>query len=135
MKKIFVILAIAMGFTGFSFTVMNSQPTKPWPVPEASKKIKSAVASSPASIAEGKALWSTHCKSCHGAKGLGDGSKAAQLKTEPGDFSKAVVQSQTDGALFYKLSEGREDMPSFKKKMPDADERWNIVNYMRTFKK
>jgi mono/diheme cytochrome c family protein len=134
MKKTLLILGIAIGFTGFSFTVINSQP-KPWPVPEASKKMKSAVASSPASIAEGKALWSTHCKSCHGAKGLGDGSKAAQLKTEPGDFSKAVVQSQTDGALFFKLSEGRDDMPSFKKKLADADERWSIVNYMRTFKK
>ena len=40
-------------------------------------------------IADGKALYATHCKSCHGTKGLGDGSKAAQLKTEPGDFSKA----------------------------------------------
>lgn len=135
MKKILVIFSIALGFTGFSFTVMNSQATKPWPVPDNFKNMKSAVASSPASIAEGKALWSTHCKSCHGAKGLGDGSKAAQLDTEPGDFSKAVVQTQTDGALFYKLSEGRDDMPNFKKKLPDADDRWNLVNFIRTLKK
>ena len=108
---------------------------KPWPVPDNYKTMKNPVASSAESIATGKELYATHCKSCHGAKGLGDGSKAAQLKTEPGDFSKAEFQSQSDGSIFYKTSEGREDMPSFKKKIPDADERWSIVDYIRTLKK
>jgi len=111
------------------------QDKKPWPVPDNYKNMKNPVASNAESIADGKTLYSTHCKSCHGAKGLGDGSKAAQLKTEPGDFSKADFQSQTDGAIFYKTSEGRDDMPGFKKKIPDADERWSIVNYVRTLKK
>ena len=123
-----------MGFTGISFTVINNQP-KPWVVPDNFKKMKNPVSNDATSIADGKALWTTHCKSCHGSKGLGDGPKAAQLKTESGDFSKADVQAQSDGALFYKLSEGRSDMPNFKKKMPEADERWSLVNYMRTFKK
>lgn len=135
MKKILAILAVAMGLTGISFTVINNQDKKPWPVPDKFKAMKNPIASNATTIADGKALWNTHCKSCHGAKGLGDGSKAAQLKTEPGDFSKVVTQSQTDGAIFYKTSEGRGDMPSFKKKVPDADERWSIVNYLRTFKK
>ena len=108
---------------------------KPWPVPDNYKNMKNPVASDAASIAEGKSLYATHCKSCHGSKGLGDGNKAAQLKTEPGDFSKPDFHAQTDGALFYKTTEGRDDMPNFKKKIPDAAERWSIVNYMRTFKK
>jgi hypothetical protein len=66
---------------------------------------------------------------------MGDGPKASQLKTEPGDFSKADVQAQSDGSIFYKSSEGRDDMPSFKKKIPDADDRWSLVNYIRAFKK
>jgi mono/diheme cytochrome c family protein len=113
----------------------KSQKAKPWVVPENSSKLKNPVASSPASIEEGKVLWKKHCKSCHGVKGLGDGPKAAKLKTEPGNFSLANFQSQSDGALFYKTSEGRDDMPAFKKKIPDAEERWSIVNYMRTLKK
>ena len=133
MKKILVLLAIAMGLTGISFTV--NQDKTPWAVPDNYKTMKNPIKSDAASIADGKALWTTHCKSCHGAKGLGDGTKAAQLKTEPGDFSAAAFQSQPDGALFYKLSEGRKDMPNFKKKMPEADERWSLVNFMRTMKK
>ncbi len=108
---------------------------KPWPVPDNYKNMKNAVPSSAESINEGKELYATHCKSCHGAKGLGDGPKAAQLKTEPGDFSKTDFQSQSDGSIFYKTTEGRDDMPNFKKKIPDADDRWSLVNYIRTLKK
>jgi mono/diheme cytochrome c family protein len=135
MKKILVALIVFSGLTGISFIASDNQQKKPWPVPDAAKNTKSAVASSAASIAEGKTLYATHCKSCHGTKGLGDGSKAAQLKTEPGDFSSATFQSQSDGAIFFKTSEGRDDMPSFKKKLPEAEDRWNLVNYMRTLKK
>lgn len=135
MKPYVIILIVITGMLGASFTFKAFQEQKPWPVPENYKTMKNPVASNAESLAEGKALWGTHCKSCHGTKGMGDGPKAAQLKTEAGDFTKANVQAQSDGALFYKTSEGRDDMPSFKKKIPDADERWSIVNYMRTFKK
>ena len=129
-----LILAGIVMFTIFSgFDSVNQK--KPWPVPDNYKNMKNPLKSDAAVLAGGKALYSTHCKSCHGAKGLGDGSKAAQLKTEAGDFSIADFQAQTDGAIFYKLTEGRDDMPNFKKKIPDADERWSLVIYMRTFKK
>jgi mono/diheme cytochrome c family protein len=108
---------------------------KPWNVPDAAKNKKNPVAANTETVNAGKALWATHCKSCHGNKGLGDGSKAGQLKTEPGNFSTATFQSQSDGSIFYKTSEGRDDMPGFKKKITDADEIWSIINFMRTLKK
>ena len=117
------------------FTNSLNQTPAPWKVPDAAKSKKNPVPASAESLATGKSLWSLHCKSCHGTKGLGDGSKAAQLKTDPGDFSTAVFQGETDGTLFYRLSEGRDDMPAFKKKLPDEEDRWNLVNYMKTFKK
>jgi mono/diheme cytochrome c family protein len=113
---------------------VNQQP-KPWPVPDKAAKTPNPVKSSGESIAAGKALWVQHCSSCHGKTGLGDGSKAAQLKTQPEDLSTAAMQSQSDGSLFYKISEGRTDMPSFKKKLPDAEDNWDLVIYMRTLKK
>ena len=115
-----------------SFTLLQ---TKPWVVPDKAAKTINAVKTSAASVSEGKALWAQHCSSCHGKTGLGDGSKAAQLKTTPPDFSKASFQTQSNGSLFYKVSEGRDDMPNFKKKLPEADDIWNLVNFMRTLKK
>jgi len=135
MKPLVIFSAIIIGLLGASFTFNAFQDKKPWPVPDKDKNIKNPVASNAESIAAGKSLWSTHCKSCHGTKGMGDGPKAAQLKTEPGDFTKADLQSQTDGSIFYKTSAGRDDMPSFKKKIPDQDDIWSLVNYIRTLKK
>lgn len=129
-----VIAALITGFIATSFTLKPLEQNKPWPVPEASKNKKNPVKADAQTLATGKALWSKHCKSCHGAKGLGDGSKAAQLDTEAGNFSKPATQSQSDGSLFYKTSEGRDDMPAFKKKVPDEDDRWALVNFIRTLK-
>src|SRR6476619_2019154 len=136
MKTLFAIIPIALGLIFLSFNLKKYyQDKKPWTVPDNFKNMKNPVASDAESIAGGKTLYITHCKSCHGSKGLGDGTKAAQLKTEPGDFSKADFQAQSDGAIYYKTTEGRDDMPNFKKKVPDADDRWSIVNYIRTLKK
>lgn len=118
---------------GASFTMITQKD--PWPVPDKYNKMANPLKGEAESLVTGKEIWIKHCQSCHGKAGKGDGSKAAQLKTLPDDLSKADVQKQTDGAFFYKTSEGRDDMPSFKKKIPDQEEIWAVVNYMRTFKK
>lgn len=135
MKSTAVIVVFITGLIVAGFTFKTEPTQKAWPVPAADKAKKNPVPSSAESIKAGKELWSTYCKSCHGTKGLGDGTKAAQLKTEPGDFSLPSFQSQTDGEMFYRLSEGRDDMPASKKKVPDEEDRWNLVNFMRTLKK
>ncbi|MDO9038295.1 MAG: cytochrome c, partial [Lutibacter sp.] len=83
-------------------------------------------------LAIGKSLYGKHCKSCHGSEGYGDGVKAKEMKGDLGDFSSKKFQSQTDGALFYKTTFGRDDMPAYNKKIPSDEDRWLIVNYMRT---
>lgn len=132
MKIKIAILIPAVFILAASFTLNQ---TKPWPVPDKAAKTPNPVKADAASISAGKQLWAQHCASCHGKTGLGDGNKAAQLKTQPEDFTKAAVQGQSDGAMFYKISEGRDDMPSFKKKIPDAEDIWNVVNFSRTLKK
>jgi mono/diheme cytochrome c family protein len=82
----------------------------------------------------GKSLFDKHCKSCHGKEGYGDGPKASEMKGDLGDFSTSEFQKQSDGALFYKTTFGRNDMPEYTKKIPDDEDRWLIVNYIRTLK-
>ena len=82
----------------------------------------------------GKTLYKKHCQSCHGAEGYGDGPKAGGLKGDLGDFSSEEYHAQTDGELFYKSYFGRGDMPNYEKKIPDEEDMWLIVNYMRTLK-
>jgi mono/diheme cytochrome c family protein len=132
-KLLLTITATAFICIGLAFTAV--QQTKPWPVPSKDAKAVNPIKSNAESIAAGKALYTQHCASCHGKKGLGDGSKSAQLKTQPQDMSKSDLQEQTDGALYYKIVAGRDDMPSFKKKIPDTEDLWSVINYVRTFKK
>jgi mono/diheme cytochrome c family protein len=131
MNKIRLIILAGLTLVIASFTLNQ---TKPWPVPDKAAKTPNPVKADAESVSNGKKLWDLHCSSCHGKKGKGDGSKAAQLKTPLTDFTTAEVKNQSDGTLFYKIDEGRDEMPSFKKKISDQDDIWSIVNYMRTFK-
>ena len=135
MKRKLILASSVLAVCAMSFAFTTIQQPKPWPVPEKNAKMANPVKSNAESISAGKDLWSTHCASCHGKKGLGDGTKAAQLKTQPADLSTAALQAQSDGSVFYKISEGRGDMPSFKKKLPDAEDIWNLVVFFRTLKK
>jgi mono/diheme cytochrome c family protein len=85
-------------------------------------------------LAIGKSLYAKHCQSCHGKEGYGDGPKADDVNGDLGDFSSEEFQSQSDGALYYKSIIGRDDMPEFTKKIPDEEDRWLVINYMRTLK-
>lgn len=133
MKK-YISLLFASLFLFALMSFVSKSQNDPWPVPDKYKNMANPVKSDATSLATGKELYNQHCKSCHGTKGKGDGPKAAQLDTESGDFTKADFQKQPDGSLFYKTSEGRKDMPSFKKKIADQNDIWAVVNYMRTFK-
>lgn len=124
MKYLIIILSIF----SMSFTLDSD-----WKVPASASKMKN-----PTNINDlegkslGKTLWSKYCKSCHGVKGLGDGTKSANLENMP-DLSSSSFQNQTDGDLFYKTKVGKGDMP--KNKIEDEEDIWLVVNYMRTFKK
>jgi mono/diheme cytochrome c family protein len=132
-------LSVMFSLTMMTFFAVNGAQAqakaKPWPVPEKNSKMANPVKSDAASLSTGKAVWTKHCASCHGKTGLGDGSKAKQLDTEAGNMTTADFNKQTDGDLYYKTVEGRDDMPSFKKKIPDQEELWSVVNYMRSLKK
>lgn len=124
--------ALAVVFLFGQAASAQQAKAKPWPVPDKDKTMK---APTKPDLATGKELWAKHCKSCHGSKGLGDGPKNASLKTFSGDFSTAAFQSATDGELFYRTNKGRDEMPGYEKKIPDANDRWALVAYMRTMKK
>jgi mono/diheme cytochrome c family protein len=130
MKTVKLLFVSALLLT-FSAAVMAQAK---WDAPANYKSMKNPVAKGDASNKAGMALYNKLCASCHGKTGLGDGVKARALKTFPGDFSKAAYQDQTDGEHFYKTKFGKGEMPKFEGKATD-DDIWNMVNYMRTFKK
>jgi mono/diheme cytochrome c family protein len=121
-KELFYLVGIAFSFAAiFSFTFAPI-PADDWVVPA---KYKSMINPTDLNDAEGKSvgksLYMKHCKSCHGKTGLGDGPKAEELDTPSGDFTTTEFQAYSDGSLFYKTKEGRDDMPGFGKKIADGE--------------
>jgi len=134
----FFISALALVMLGFfmmSFSAAPEQQKKPWDVPAKYKSMKNPHAGDKALVTTGKMLWAKHCKACHGAMGLGDGPKAKQLKTDAGDFSSKAFQAQSDGVIYYQSFVGRDEMPNFEKKITEEEDRWAIVNFIRTMGK
>jgi mono/diheme cytochrome c family protein len=101
----------------------------PWEAPAAEKAKKSPGGN----IANGKKLAETNCISCHGASGKGDGPAAAALNPKPADWTSPKVQAESDGTLFWKISNGRGPMPPWKH-LPEKD-RWDLVAYVKSLKK
>ena len=128
----FVLVGTITGAITILFAFAPLQQSKEWTAPDVAIKKANPVASDAKSLEAGKKSYDKNCADCHGKKGKGDGKKAAELDKAPNDFSKEDVQKQTDGSLFWKITEGKKPMPGFKKDMEDT-ERWQLVNYIRTF--
>ena len=134
-NQFFTLIAILVGsFALISMISSNSILQDPWEAPAKYVKMENPFADAADDDNIGRALYSKHCKSCHGSKGKGDGTKAESIDTEMPDFSIPSFGEQTDGSLYYKTFIGRDDMPSFEKKVTDEEERLLLVNYLRTLK-
>jgi mono/diheme cytochrome c family protein len=112
-----------------------------WELPEDADKTKNPVPSTPESIAKGKELYldrnKGNCVFCHGETGAGNEANLARLRRKPADISnKERMTAMTDGELFWKISKGiRGIMPAGENKMKEPEERWHVVNYIRTLAK
>ncbi len=126
--------------TAVSVIILNAVFTnafaqqKPWVTPKEAQVIKNPIAGNAATLAEGKKLYVTNCAPCHGDKGRGDGPAAQALNPKPADHSSAAIQNETDGSLFWKLSQGRNPMPAYGKILTEQ-QRWELISYIRTLSK
>ncbi len=107
-----------------------------WTIPARAARKQNPIPTDENSLAQGKELFVAGCLPCHGPAGKGDGPVAGTLErngvpVRPGDLSNAKLWEQTDGTLFWKISEGKSPMPSFQEAFSE-EQRWQIVNFVRT---
>ena len=104
-----------------------------WDAQARARNLVNPVPATPMAIAAGNQVYQQHCQSCHGANGDGKGEKAPELSTAPGDFTDAAKMSGLkDGELYWEITKGRHPMPAFEKKLTE-EQRWQVVDYIRTF--
>lgn len=102
----------------------------PWAAPASEKAKKNPLASDQKAVEQGAKVAKINCVSCHGDKGKGNGPAAVALNPKPADWTSKRVQDEADGEIFWKITNGRGPMPSWRH-LPEND-RWAVVRYIRT---
>ena len=105
----------------------SNPPADKWQAPADAAAQPNPEAKNPDAPAVGRKLFMRACVGCHEEDGSGKDTGAANLRSSD-------VQAQSDGALFWKISNGNSaaGMPSFAS-LPET-QRWDVVTFLRTFK-
>lgn len=122
-------LAVVVGVLALCLAVAQDAPPKSdpsWVAPPDAAAKKNPQAGNPEAATAGKKLFMRHCAECHNEDGTG--------LQDASNLQSPEVQKQSDGALFWKVTNG-----NVKKGMPPAnrlsdDERWEVVSFLRTLK-
>lgn len=100
----------------------------------AAAKIVNPVKPDQPSIAAGQKLYGTHCVTCHGPNGAGDGVQAPKFTPRPSNLMDAQWKhGPSDGEIFTVIRNGvpKTSMSGFAKRMAER-ETWDVVNFVRS---
>lgn len=112
-------------------TLAMTWPGDPWKAPAEADRLKDPMAGDPKAAQRGAKVFQALCWTCHGVRGAGDGPNAVELRLAPADLGAQVVQTQSNGALYWKITHGRGEMAAYELVLASED-RWAVVHYLRT---
>jgi mono/diheme cytochrome c family protein len=85
------------------------------------------------SLARGEEIYVTHCATCHGDYGNGDGPGGANLDPAPAPIAH-TAQMMSDVYLFWRITEGGAAFETGMlpyRDILDEQARWDVINYVR----
>ena len=126
MKKIIINISLLL----FVLMPVLSWAQSEWMVSKKKQKDTNPIEYSKESVKAGKVVFTANCKSCHGDPGKANG---LPLAPPPTDLAlQAFLDKNSNGSIFHKITDGQATMPTYKTILKE-EERWNIVNYIRSF--
>ena len=96
-------------------------------------ELQNPIAPTPEVVARGMALFDINCAMCHGQTSAERGPVGKKLVPPPPGLDPDMVQGLSDSTIFKAITFGFGRMPVFKDKLL-PEERWNLVNFLRTRK-
>ena len=83
----------------------------------------------------GRRKYEIYCALCHGYSGAGDGTVAPKMALKPPTLLSDKVKGLTDGGIFHIITDGQGVMSSYAYQLVNENDRWAIVNYVRSLQK
>jgi mono/diheme cytochrome c family protein len=105
-------------------------PREKWVAPGTEWGKPNPIPKTPESVRAGLRVFTNNCVSCHGTGARGDGLLVPSLPVKPADLTNPDVWRQPDSAIFWKISTGRQPMPTWDPVLT-TEERWCVINYLR----
>lgn len=112
----------------------NAQYSVSKNIPEEAKELTNPYSGDKSLVKPGSWVYQKYCWVCHGNNGMGNGPMAGDIKTQPVNFNNSDIVQKTDGQLFWRITNGGENMQPYKEVISDK-ERWMVVNYIRSLQK
>ena len=125
---ILVLSAVSAG----AFAQDNSKGE--WIAPAEADHLTNPFAGNSEAVKAGKKIYKQQCAICHGDTGKGDGVAGMTLTPRPASFRSDKVKNESDGAIFWKITNGRSPMAAYKDLLSE-EQRWQLVSYIRVLSK
>jgi cytochrome c5 len=113
----------------FSSLAIAQSAKEEWHVPAEANKLENPLGTLQPNEAS-KKIYQSYCMPCHGDKGVGDGACGISLDPRPYNLTIKKVENETDGSLFWRISNGHLSMPTFSGSLTEM-QRWQMVIYIR----
>ncbi len=128
-KKLSLKKIVTTGIALSVFTTISLVFAHEWMAPKTAAEIKNPVPQNEETITSGKELFLDNCAACHGDNGRGLSAEETGLEKSTPNLGKRL-KSHSDGDFFWKIQNGRGEMPSFKDDLTDK-EIWEIIHFIR----
>ena len=132
MKKKLKMVSILLG-TALMITLLSSSTFRQgdrWEAPPEADKLVNPLTKDAKAWTKGQKIYYKMCWTCHGKQGKGDGPASVALIPKPADHTSKIVQDQSDGAIYWKITNGRSPMPTFGQLLSKT-QRWQLTQYIR----
>lgn len=128
-----MIIAVALALAGLvGWRGAAGAQVATWTAPPEARAIQNPERPTEELMRIARMTFEAYCSVCHGKEGRADGPALAKTGVRPPSFPSSEFQAQTDGEIFWKITNGRGVMPTWA--FMSERERWMLVYLIRSFK-
>jgi mono/diheme cytochrome c family protein len=125
-----IAVGISMGLHANAGLAHESMAPDMWMAPEKVAHTLNPLPADNKSVARGGKLFLQNCSACHGENAEGLDAEIVGLEKSPPNL-KERIKMHPDGDFFWKIQEGRGDMPSFNEDLTE-EQIWEVINFIRS---